>query len=67
MANNIIMGNKIVINANEYYYSNPTKILSFRYHVEALADCDFILEVLWSKSLQASYAMGLKKLWTVNI
>ena len=42
------------------------------YRFGALADCDFILEVLWSKSPLASNPKGLEKfslkgLWTVKV
>ena len=38
------------------------RLLPFRYHFEALVECDFILETLWSKSLLASSPKGLKNL-----
>ena len=35
-------------------------LLSLRHCIEALIECDFILEVLWSKKLLASNPKGLK-------
>ena len=37
------------------------RLFSFRYRSEALVECDFVLEVLWSKLLLASNPKGLKK------
>ena len=44
-------------------FSAMNRTLSLRYCFEALVECNFILEVLWSKSLLASNPKGPKN-WT---
>ena len=49
------------LNRKIHAASRPSiELMSFTYRYEALAEDDFILEVLWSKSFLAANPKGLK-------